>query len=147
MLEKNTIKRKKLEPELINKNVGKKDFKPVPYKRHDLGFLRKVRVYIYLFKRLKDPAFSFFWNNKRLTLSLIGTFMKIKTNQTSTRAGIMLLATILGLLGVQVDSDLLTSNLETLIQGSIAVVGSATALWAIFKDDEAEEEPEDEEVQ
>ena len=73
--------------------------------------------------------------------------MKIKTNQTSTRAGIMLLATILGLLGVQVDSDLLTSNLETLIQGSIAVVGSATALWAIFKDDEAEEEPEDEEVQ
>ena len=66
--------------------------------------------------------------------------MKIKTNQTSTRAGIALLVTILGLFGIQTNPDLLTEHLQTLIEAAIAIFASITALWAIFKDDEEETE-------
>lgn len=65
--------------------------------------------------------------------------MKVKTNQTSTRAGIALLITILGLFGLDINPDLFTESAMQLIEGLIAVFGSVTALWAIFKDDEDEE--------
>lgn len=65
--------------------------------------------------------------------------MKIKTGQTSTRAGIMLLVTVLGFLGINVDPEFFTAQAETLIEGVISVVGAGTALWAIFKDDDEEQ--------
>jgi len=72
------------------------------------------------------------------TFILISTFMKIKTNQTSTKAGIALLVTILGLFGIQVNPELFTDHISTIIEGVIAVFGALTGLWAIFKDDEKE---------
>lgn len=72
----------------------------------------------------------------RETFILISTFMKIKTNQTSTKAGIALLITILSLFGIQVNPELFTEHLTTIIEGVVAVFAAATGLWAIFKDDE-----------
>ena len=65
--------------------------------------------------------------------------MKIKTDQTSTRAGIMLLVTVLGFLGINVDPEFFTTQAQLLIEGVISVVGAGTALWAIFKDDEEDD--------
>ena len=52
---------------------------------------------------------------------------------------IALLVTVLGLLGVQVNPELLSEQLHTIVEGAIAVFGALTGLWAIFKDDEEEE--------
>lgn len=65
--------------------------------------------------------------------------MKIKTDQTSTRAGIMLLVTVLGFLGINIDPEFFTEQAEMLIEGVISVVAAGTALWAIFKDDDEEQ--------
>jgi hypothetical protein len=62
--------------------------------------------------------------------------MAIKPNQTSTKAGVVLLVTILGLFGIHLDPELLSDQAVKLVEGIIAVGGSATAIWAIFKDDE-----------
>jgi len=77
----------------------------------------------------------------RHLLTLFNIRMKIKTNQTSTKAGIALLITILGLFGIQVNPELFTENITALIEGGIAVFGAITALWAIFKDDEQPSTP------
>ena len=66
--------------------------------------------------------------------------MKIKTDQTSTRAGIMLLVTVLGFLGINIDPEFFTEQAEMLIEGIISVVAAGTALWAIFKDDDEEQD-------
>lgn len=66
--------------------------------------------------------------------------MKIKTDQTSTRAGIMLLVTVLGFLGINIDPEFFTEQAEMLIEGVISVVAAGTALWAIFKDDDEEQD-------
>ena len=47
-----------------------------------------------------------------------------------------MLVSILGLFGIHLDPELLSEQAVTLVEGIIAVGGSATAIWAIFKDDE-----------
>jgi hypothetical protein len=50
----------------------------------------------------------------------------------------MLLATVLGFFGIHLNPELLSEEAVKLVEGAIAVVASATAIWAIFKDDEKE---------
>jgi len=52
----------------------------------------------------------------------------------------MLLVTVLGFLGINIDPEFFTAQAETLIEGVISVVGAGTALWAIFKDDDEEQD-------
>ena len=136
---KKKIERLNIEPELLGKPV-KNDLKPIEYKKHTFPFRVRFKARRRQIWGYTKKAFTLVKKHPRETFILIRTFMKIKTNQTSTRAGIALLVTILGLFGIQTNPDLLTEHLQTLIEASIAIFASITALWAIFKDDEEEAE-------
>lgn len=138
MSTKNTINRSKLKPEMLAPGVKAKNFRPVETPKSPITFRMKIRSYLYLGKTFTIPTLKFVWNNKRLTLTLISTAMKVKTNQTSTKAGIMLLVTVLGFLGINVDPEFFSQQATLLVEGVISVIGAGTALWAIFKDDEKE---------
>lgn len=132
---KKKIERLNIEPERLIKPL-KKDFKPVKYEKHRFPFRVRFKARRRQIWGYTKKAFTFVKKHPRATFILIRSFMKIKTNQTSTRAGIALLVTILGLFGMQASPELLSSHLETLIEAGIAIFGAITALWAIFKDDE-----------
>ena len=136
---KKKIERLNIEPELLGKPV-KNDLKPIEYKKHTFPFRVRFKARRRQIWGYTKKAFTLVKKHPRSTFILIRTFMKIKTNQTSTRAGIALLVTILGLFGIQTNPDLLTEHLQTLIEAAIAIFASITALWAIFKDDEEEAE-------
>ena len=136
---KKKIERLNIEPELLRKPV-KNDLKPIEYKKHTFPFRVRFKARRRQIWGYTKKAFTLVKKHPRSTFILIRTFMKIKTNQTSTRAGIALLVTILGLFGIQTNPDLLTEHLQTLIEAAIAIFASITALWAIFKDDEEEAE-------
>jgi len=136
---KKKIERLNIEPELLRKPV-KNDLKPIEYKKHTFPFRVRFKARRRQIWGYTKKAFTLIKKHPRSTFILIRTFMKIKTNQTSTRAGIALLVTILGLFGIQTNPDLLTEHLQTLIEAAIAIFASITALWAIFKDDEEETE-------
>ena len=141
---KKKIERLNIEPELLRKpkplGVEYFDHKPIEYKKHTFPFRVRFKARRRQIWGYTKKAFILVKKHPRSTFILIRTFMKIKTNQTSTRAGIALLVTILGLFGIQTNPDLLTEHLQTLIEAAIAIFASITALWAIFKDDEEETE-------
>ena len=135
--EKKTIERSTIKPERLYKptdfgfNERKyKEWKPSKWVR----FKYRTGQIWTVTKKVSTLAVK----HPKQTFILISTFMKIKTNQTSTKAGIALLVTILGLFGIQVNPELFTDHLSTIIEGVIAVFGALTGLWAIFKDDEKE---------
>jgi hypothetical protein len=135
--EKKTIERSTIKPERLYKapdfgfsEVKYKEWKPSIWVR----FKYRTKQVWNVTKKISTLAAK----HPKQTFILISTFMKIKTNQTSTKAGIALLITILGLFGIQVNPELFTEHLTTIIEGVIAVFGAMTGLWAIFKDDEEE---------
>ena len=136
---KKKIGRLNIKPELLGKPV-KNDLKPIEYKKHTFPFRVRFKARRRQIWGYTKKAFTLVKKHPRSTFILIRTFMKIKTNQTSTRAGIALLVTVLGLLGVQVNPELLSEQLHIIVEGAIAVFGALTGLWAIFKDDEEETE-------
>lgn len=135
---KKKIERLNIKPERLHKETDF-GFTPVEYKKHTFPFRVRFKARRRQIWGYTKKAFILVKKHPRSTFILIRTFMKIKTNQTSTRAGIALLVTILGLFGIQTNPDLLTEHLQTLIEAAIAIFASITALWAIFKDDEEEE--------
>ena len=139
MSQKNTIKRTDLKPEMLRPAVKPRTLTRKTHEMPRRSLRRTIGIYWYGFRHFSVPAVKFAWNNKRLTLTLVRTYMKIKTDQASTRAGIMLLVTVLGFLGINVDPEFFTDQAETLIEGVISVVAAGTALWAIFKDDEEDD--------
>lgn len=142
MSQKNTIKRTDLKPEMLRKATKPRTLERKTHEMPRRGLRRTIAMYWYGFKHFSVPVVKFAWNNKRLTLTLIRTYMKIKTNQTSTKAGIMLLVTVLGFLGINVDPEFFTEQAELLIESALSAVAAGTALWAIFKDDDEEQEEE-----
>ena len=136
---KKKIERLNIKPERLHKETDF-GFTPVEYKKHTFPFRVRFKARRRQIWGYTKKAFILVKKHPRSTFILITTFMKIKTNQTSTRAGIALLVTILGLFGIQTNPDLLTEHLQTLIEAAIAIFASITALWAIFKDDEEETE-------
>ena len=135
---KKTIERLNIEPERLHKETDF-GFTPVEYKKHTFPFRVRFKARTKQIWGYTKKAFTFVKKHPRATFILIRSFMKIKTNQTSTKAGIALIVTILGLLGIQVNPELLSEHLYTIVEGVIAVFGALTGLWAIFKDDEEEE--------
>lgn len=138
-----TIKRQKIEPERLHKPTDF-GFNEREYKEWTPS--RRVR-FKYRTKQIWGHArnvliFGVSLTRFRHLLTLFNIRMKIKTNQTSTKAGIALLITVLSLFGINVNPEMFTENITTIIEGCIAVFGAATALWAIFKDDEQQDTPQ-----
>lgn len=95
-----------------------------------------------IWRKTKRPLFYALSLTKyRYLLTLMNIDMSIKINQTSTKAGIVLLASVLSMLGFTIDPNFLSDNVEQLVQGVIMIVGSVTAIYSIFKDDD--KNPED----
>ena len=136
---KKKIERLNIEPERLHKETDF-GFTPFEYKKHTFPFRVRFKARRRQIWGYTKKAFTLVKKHPRATFILIRTYMKIKTNQTSTRAGIALLVTVLGLLGVQVNPEFLSEQLHTIVEGAIAVFGALTGLWAIFKDDEEETE-------
>ena len=134
---KQHIERKKLEPENLVKET---DYinppKPVEYKSFRLPLWVRFKARRKQIWGVVTNFTIFAKENPRLVFTLIRTYMAIKPNQTSTKAGVMLLATVLGFFGIHLNPELLSEEAVKLVEGAIAVVASATAIWAIFKDDE-----------
>ena len=139
VLDKQNIERKKLEPENLVKETDY-GFTPTPveYKRFRLPLWVRFKARTGQIWGVVEKMSIFAKENPKLLFTLIRTYMAIKPNQTSTKAGVVLLVTILGLFGIHLDPDLLSEQAVKLVEGIIAVGGSATAIWAIFKDDEKE---------
>ena len=139
VLDKQNIERKKLEPENLVKET---DYgftpKPVEYKRYRLPLWVRIKARRNQIWGVVKKIGIFAKENPKLLITLTRTYMAIKPNQTSTKAGVVLLVSILGLFGIHLDPELLSEQAVTLVEGIIAVGGSATAIWAIFKDDEKE---------
>lgn len=132
--------RKKLHPEKLVKDT---DYirapKPVKYKRFKLPLWVRFKARRNQIWGVVSNFAIFAKENPKLVFTLIRTYMAIKPNQTSTKAGVVLLVTILGLFGIHLDPDLLSDEAVKLVEGIIAVGASATAIWAIFKDDDKKE--------
>lgn len=136
-----TIKRQKIEPERLHKptdfGFNEREYKEWTPSRRVRFKYRTKQIW-----NVTKKGLIFITKHPKQTFILISTFMKIKTNQTSTRAGIALLITVLSLFGINVNPEMFTENITTIIEGCIAVFGAATALWAIFKDDEQQDTPQ-----
>lgn len=134
---KKTIERSTIKPETLtrktDKEFEKREYKPV-------RFPLRIRILAKYHQTIKYARYVITMAKKhpRSTLTIIRLFMKIKGNQTSTKAGVALLVTILGLFGLDANPDLLGQHLTTAIEASLAVAGAVTGLYAIFKDDEKE---------
>jgi len=138
-IDKQHIKRKKLEPEnLVKETHYGFTLKPVEYKRFRLPLWVRFKARRNQIWGVVKKIGIFAKENPKLLITLTRTYMAIKPNQTSTKAGVVLLVSILGLFGIHLDPELLSEQAVTLVEGIIAVGGSATAIWAIFKDDEKE---------
>jgi len=139
VLDKQNIERKKLEPENLVKET---DYgftpKPVEYKKYRLPLWVRFKARRNQIWGVTKNIVIFAKENPKLIFTLIRTYMAIKPNQTSTRAGVVLLVSVLGLFGIHLDPELLSEQAVTLVEGVLAVVASATGIWAIFKDDEKE---------
>jgi len=138
-IDKQNIERKKLEPENLVKDTDY-GFTPTPveYKRYRLPLWVRFKARRNQIWGVVKKIGIFAKENPKLLITLTRTYMAIKPNQTSTKAGVVLLVSILGLFGIHLDPELLSEQAVTLVEGIIAVGGSATAIWAIFKDDEKE---------
>ena len=138
-IDKQNIERKKLEPENLVKDTDY-GFTPTPveYKRYRLPLWVRFKARRNQIWGVVKKIGIFAKENPKLLFTLTRTYMAIKPNQTSTKAGVVLLVSILGLFGIHLDPELLSEQAVTLVEGIIAVGGSATAIWAIFKDDEKE---------
>lgn len=120
-----------------DKRIEKVDYKP--YKA-PLKIRLKVKAVKYL--SIAKNTIKLIAKHPRQTITLITTFMKIKGNQTSTKAGVAFLVTLLGFLGINVNPEYFSEQAYTLIESVLAVIGSATALYAIFKDEKEEKTEE-----
>lgn len=114
--------------------------KEVDYKPYKAPLRIRFKVKAKRYTSVAKKVIKLFIRHPRQTITLITTFMKIKGNQTSTKAGIAFLVTILGFLGINVNPEYFSEHAYTLIESLFAVVGSATALYAIFNDEEKEKE-------
>ena len=138
--DKQNIERKKLHPEKLVKDTDYiRTPKPVEYKRFKLPLWVRFKARRNQIWGVVSNFAIFAKENPRLVFTLIRTYMAIKPNQTSTKAGVMLLVTVLGLFGIHVNPDLLSDEAVKLVEGAIAVIASTTAIWAIFKDDDKKE--------
>jgi hypothetical protein len=135
-MKKQKLKAERLYVDKKNTNYGlEKVFAPEKPR-----FSMRVRArarWLKIWWKVKRPLFLIVSMTKyRHLLTLLNIDMKIKYNQTSTKAGIVLLTAILALLGVNAEQEFLTENIEKLVEGAVLMVGSLTALYSILKDDE-----------
>lgn len=139
--DKQNIERKKLHPENLVKETDY-GFAPklVEYKKYKLPLWVRFKARRNQICGVVSNFAIFAKENPKLIINVIRTYMAIKPNQTSTKAGVVLLVSILGLFGIHLDPELLSDQAVKLVEGVIAVVASATGIWAIFKDDEKKEE-------
>ena len=133
------IERKKLEPENLVKETDY-GFTPTPveHKRYRLPLWVRFKARRNQIWGVVRNFAIFAKENPKLLITITRTLMAIKPNQTSTKAGVVLLVTVLGLFGIHLDPELLSEQAIKLVEGVLAVAASATGIWAIFKDDEKE---------
>lgn len=132
---KRTIGQSNIKPEQIS-TVKERQLKPVEYQ--PIKFPWRIRVKVKIKQRLGyiSRIVKLVRKHPKATFTIIRVYMKIKGDQTSTKVGISFLITVLALFGINVDPEFFSSNVQSLIEGGVLVVGAVTSLYAIFKDEE-----------